>query len=131
MTDQGPTTELGLPVPNDYSYKDSHEKRDMQFKEARDSINHIVGTLPSGSAFDAFLLGDWNLPQPQSVSGAPAWDGTFAGVISGTGGVNKATAGELALTGKSTFDFVRELGATPTAVVHVKRPSGTRVAPAA
>lgn len=76
MTDQGPTTELGLPVSNDYSYKDSHEKRDSQFKEARDSIDHIVGTLPSGSAFDAFLLGDWNLPQPQSVSGVPTWDGT-------------------------------------------------------
>jgi hypothetical protein len=74
MTDQGPTTEAGLPVPNDYSYKDSYEKRDSQLKEARDSINHIIGTLPT--VFDAFILGDWNTPQPQSVSGVPTWDGT-------------------------------------------------------
>ena len=74
MTDQGPTTELGLPVPNDYSYKDSHKKRDSQFKEARDSINYIVGTLPP--VFDAFMFGDWNTPQPQSVSSVPTWNGT-------------------------------------------------------
>ena len=74
MTDQGPTTELGLPVPNDYSYTDSYEKRDLQLKEARDSVNYIIGKLPT--VFDAFILGDWNTPQPQSVSSVPTWDGT-------------------------------------------------------
>jgi hypothetical protein len=74
MTDQGLITELGLPLPNDYSYKDSHEKRESQYKEVRDSIDYIFGHLPP--VFDAVLLGDWNTPQPISVSGVPTWNGT-------------------------------------------------------
>jgi hypothetical protein len=74
MTDQGLITELGLPLPHDYSYKDSHWARDEQFKEARDSMDYIMGKQPS--QFDAFIFGDWNLPQPKSVGRAPGWDGT-------------------------------------------------------
>ena len=74
MTDQGLITEAGLPLPNDYSYKDSHWARDEQFKEARDSMNYILGKQPP--QHDAFIFGDWNLPQPKSVGRAPSWDGT-------------------------------------------------------
>lgn len=73
MTNQGPLSELGLPLPNDYSYKDSHEKREKQLQEARDSLNHVLGLMPA--EFDAFILGDWNLPQPKSISNFPTWDG--------------------------------------------------------
>jgi hypothetical protein len=73
-TNQGPITEAGLPLPNDYSYKDSYRKRESQLQEARDSLAHILGTMPA--AFDAFVFGDWNVPQPKSVSSVPRWDGT-------------------------------------------------------
>jgi hypothetical protein len=72
-TNQGPLTELGVPLPNDYSYKDSYLKREAQIKEAGASLDHIVGGMPT--AFDAFVFGDWNVPQPMSVSSAPRWAG--------------------------------------------------------
>ena len=72
-TNQGPITEAGLPLPDDYSYKDSYQKRESQLQEASASLAHIFGTMPA--IFDAFVLGDWNVPQPQSMSSAPRWNG--------------------------------------------------------
>ncbi|MGE0008428.1 MAG: endonuclease/exonuclease/phosphatase family protein [Parvibaculaceae bacterium] len=74
-TDEGLLTmvgdAVGVPLPDDYSYKDSYEKRESQVKEAGDSIAYLVGRMPA--AFDAFVLGDWNIPQPMSMSRPPTW----------------------------------------------------------
>ena len=74
-TNQGLLTIVGnsvrLPLPDDYSYKDSYEKRKSQIKEASASIQYLLGQMPT--AFDAFVLGDWNVPQPMSMSSPPTW----------------------------------------------------------
>jgi len=57
----------------DYSYKDSYWKRETQLKEASESLKYLRGSMPA--AFDGFVLGDWNIPQPMSMSSEPKWPG--------------------------------------------------------
>lgn len=60
---------VGLP---DGNYEDSYEARATQIEDnAGPAMNHIMGLTPN---FDAFVLGDWNLPQPPSVSAVPRKD---------------------------------------------------------
>jgi hypothetical protein len=75
QTNQGPLSEAGLPFPNDYSYKDSYRKLDSQLKEAGISLQVLIQQHLQGNNYDAFVFGDWNLPQPPSAGPAPRFDG--------------------------------------------------------
>jgi hypothetical protein len=92
-TNEGLLTQLGntvhLPIPDDYSYKDSYWKRETQLKEASESLKYLRGSMPA--TFDAFVLGDWNIPQPMSMSSAPKWPGgSSTNIIPGKPDLNLA-----------------------------------------